>query len=38
MQVLNADSHKILGVTQMISKNYKQADTKRLQEITEQDH
>lgn len=30
MQVLNDDSHKILGVTQMISKNREQAYMKRF--------
>lgn len=30
MHVLKDDSHKILGVTQMISKNHKQVYMKRL--------
>lgn len=30
MQVLNDDSHKILGITQMISKNHEQVNMTRF--------
>lgn len=33
MQILNDDSHKILGVTQMISKNHEEAHMKRFQRL-----